>query len=109
MAPVVLANPKFKHIRGKVSQIKHSVFNNVHWIIADMNVAPNYTLDVLEDIVSRDNVKIKGMLFTLKLFHWELAAEIPSYSKRIRSWGYRNVRVRQLAFNRQEIMVAVQR
>ena len=36
----------------------------------------------------------------------ELAAEIPDWLKRIRAWGYPDVRARQLAHNRQEICVA---
>jgi hypothetical protein len=31
---------------------------------------------------------------------------LPEYIDRIRSWGYRDVRARQLQFNRQEICVA---
>jgi 23S rRNA (cytidine2498-2'-O)-methyltransferase len=47
------------------------------------------------------------MLITLKLLEWKLADEIPAYLERIRSWGYQDVRIRQLASNRQEITMAV--
>jgi hypothetical protein len=47
------------------------------------------------------------MLLTLKLPEWNLAGDIPSYIERIRSWGFSDVRARQLANNRQEICVAV--
>jgi 23S rRNA (cytidine2498-2'-O)-methyltransferase len=46
------------------------------------------------------------MLLTLKLPNWELADSLPDYVQRVRSWGYRYVNVRQLAFNRQEVCVA---
>jgi len=46
------------------------------------------------------------MLLTLKLPDWQLAERIPEYLDRIRSWDYRYVRARQLAFNRHEICVA---
>jgi 23S rRNA (cytidine2498-2'-O)-methyltransferase len=107
IAPVVLNNPKFKHIRGKINQTQRSLYKNVRWVIADVNVAPKYTLDVLEEMIKR-NSKIKGMLFTLKLPQLELAKQIPQFLKRIRNWGFRNVQAKQLVFNRREIMVAVQ-
>ncbi|MCL2742643.1 MAG: SAM-dependent methyltransferase [Planctomycetaceae bacterium] len=109
MSPVVLQNPNFTHLRGNANQIKRFMLRKAHWLIADMNVAPNYTLDVIEDIISygKVHVSVGGMLFTLKLLQWELAAKIPSYIERIRSWGYGSVRIKQLAFNRQEVMAAV--
>lgn len=71
----------------------------------DANVAPKYTLDTVEAIVTQPEVRIEGLLLTLKLTDLALAAELPLFHKRIRSWGYRRVRARQLAFNRQEVCV----
>ncbi|MDR0521065.1 MAG: hypothetical protein LBH00_04325 [Planctomycetaceae bacterium] len=111
-APAVRNQPGFQHIRSKVRGVKHSVFQNVRYMTADMNVAPNYTLDVLEEIVTKNNGSIRGMLFTLKLIHWELADQLPKMLERIRHWkngshsGFADVRCRQLVFNRQEVMVA---
>ena len=68
-----------------------------------MNVAPQYTLDALEAVVTHSSVRIRGMIVTLKLMQWELASEIEQYVQRIRSWGYQHVRLRQLSFNRQEV------
>lgn len=106
MAPVLLANPNFTHCRGKINQIKRVYFRKARWLLADMNVAPHYTLDALEELVRRPDVSIRGLLFTLKLFQWELATNIPEYIHRIKSWGFNQVKVRHLQFNRQEIMVA---
>ena len=74
--------------------------------MTDMNVAPRYTLDALEEIVGRDDIQARGLIFTLKLFDWKLADEIPSYLARVKSWGFNHIKARQLQFNRQEIMVA---
>jgi 23S rRNA (cytidine2498-2'-O)-methyltransferase len=74
-----------------------------------MNVAPQYTLDTVEAIVAHPEVEIRGLLLTLKLLDWSLAAEIPNYLDRIRSWGYRDVKVRQLSHNRQEVCVCAQK
>lgn len=109
MAPAVLANPKFKHIRSRISQTRRSLYRKIQWIFADMNVAPNYTLDVLEELVKRPEIKIRGMLFTLKLFEWKLADELSKNERRIQNWGFEEIRMKQLAFNRQEVMVAALR
>ena len=74
-----------------------------------MNVAPSYTLDAVEAIVTHPEVNIRGMLITLKLFQWEMAGEIPAYLDRVRSWGYNLVSARQLQHDRQEICVAALR
>lgn len=106
MDPSVLNHPNFIHARGKISQLKRKLFRKSRWILTDMNVAPTYTLDALEELARRDDLSIRGMLFTLKLFDWKLAADIPDNIQRIRSWGFPQVNVRQLQFNRQEVMVA---
>lgn len=109
MDPTVLKNPKFRHIRGRLNQTKRSIYRNARWLIADMNVAPSYTLNVLEDLVGRNDMKIRGMLFTLKLFQWDLVKTLPHCTERIRRWGFNEVRIKQLAFNRQEVMISAQK
>ena len=103
----LLEIPEFTHIRKKVADMKRSDFSEVKWLMSDSNVAPNYTLDSVEHIVTSPKANIRGMLLTLKMIKWELAADLPAYLDRIRSWGYQYIRTRQLAFNRQEICVAV--
>ncbi len=106
MAGVVLENPKFRHIRRRAIEVPRRAFRKVRWLTADMNVAPNFTLDAIEAIVTHAEVNIRGMLLTLKLPEWHLASEVPAYLARIRSWGFNLVRARQLAHNRREICVA---
>ncbi|MDR3196406.1 MAG: SAM-dependent methyltransferase [Planctomycetaceae bacterium] len=106
--PTILNHPDFTHIRSRINQTKRSLYRNIRWIIADINVAPNYTLDVLEELATRKDIPLCGMLFTLKLFHWSLAEHLPTYIDRLQHWGFKDIRVKQLVFNRQELMVAVQ-
>ncbi len=103
----VVAHESFKHLKKRVADCKREVFRHVDWLVADANVAPRYTLDSIQDIVNHSSVHVRGMLITLKLLEWKLADEIPAYLERIRSWGYQDVRIRQLASNRQEITMAV--
>lgn len=104
--PRVLAHPNFTHIKKRGADVRRRELRNVHWLAADMNVAPQYTLDTVEAIVTHPAVNIRGLLLTLKLLDWDLAEHIGEYLDRVRHWGYRHVQARQLAHNRQEICVA---
>ncbi|MFZ5831559.1 MAG: SAM-dependent methyltransferase [Planctomycetota bacterium] len=106
MDPVVLGHPNFLHIRRRSTQVRRRDFRKIRWLAADMNVAPNYTLDAVEAIVQHPEISIRGMLLTLKLIDWSMAEKMPEYLARIRSWGYNVVRARQLQHNRRELCVA---
>jgi 23S rRNA (cytidine2498-2'-O)-methyltransferase len=106
MDPAVLAQPRFRHIRRRAAGVPRREFRKARWLTADMNVAPNYTLDVVESIVTHAEVNIRGLLLTLKLPEWTLAEHVPEYLERVRSWGYNTVLARQLQYNRREFCVA---
>jgi 23S rRNA (cytidine2498-2'-O)-methyltransferase len=106
MDPVVLADPHFRHIRKRAKEVPRKEFVGIDWLTSDVNLPPNYTLDAVGAIVKHPGMRPKGMLLTLKLVDWSLAEDIPKSLERIRSWGFRNVRARQLHHNRQEICVA---
>lgn len=105
----ILAHRNFAHIRRRVIDVPRKDFRQVRWLFADSSVAPTHTLDSAEGIVTHDSAHVRGMIITLKLLNAELAAEIPSYLERIRSWGFKSVKARQLAFNRREICVCAMR
>jgi 23S rRNA (cytidine2498-2'-O)-methyltransferase len=75
----------------------------------DANVAPNYTLDTLDAVLTVPGVAPDGLVLTLKLTDPQLAETLPVVAGRLRRHGYQNVRMRQLAFNRQEICAVVTR
>jgi 23S rRNA (cytidine2498-2'-O)-methyltransferase len=106
MHPTVAAHPHFTHLRRRSTQVRRREFRKIRWLTADMNVAPNYTLEAVETIVTHPEVKVRGLLLTLKLLKWELAEQLPEYLDRVRSWGFNQVRARQLQHNRREICVA---
>jgi len=106
MHPAVLSHPQFTHLRRRSTQTPRRAFRKVRWLFSDMNVAPNYTLTAVENIVTHPEVNIRGMILTLKLTRWELAERIPQWLRRIRSWGYNEIQARQLYYHRQEIAVA---
>lgn len=108
MEAVLLSNPNFTHIRRRGHEVKKRDFQNVKWLFADLNMDPNYTLNIVEEIVVHDATDIKGLVLTMKLADWNLVENVPDYMKRVREMGFAVVKARQLAFNRQEFcLVAV--
>jgi 23S rRNA (cytidine2498-2'-O)-methyltransferase len=106
MHPTVLAHPNFTHVRRRARHVRRRDFRKVRWLMADMNVAPSATLDVIEDIVNHPEVSIRGILAVLKLSDWKLADRLDDYLARVRGWGFNLVRARQLRHNRQEVHFA---
>jgi 23S rRNA (cytidine2498-2'-O)-methyltransferase len=107
MDPFVLAQPNFTHLRARAKDVKRSVFRDCRWLVMDANVAPNYTLDTLDGLLTQAGVRPDGLVLTLKLTDPALAEKLPVVAERIRRHGYRRVRMRQLAYNAQEICAVV--
>ena len=107
MDPTVLAHPGFTHVRARAKDVKRSVFRDCRWLVMDANVAPSYTLDALDGVLTGSGARPEGLVLTLKLTDPALAERLPAIADRIRRYGYRRVRMRQLAFNRQEVCAVV--
>lgn len=99
----VLAHPNSTHLRARAKDLKRSTFVGCRWLMSDANVAPNYTLDTVEAIVTHRDVRIEGLVLTLKLTNAAFVEQLPAVAERVRKWGYARVRVRQLAYNRREL------
>ena len=106
MDPRVVAHPNFEHWKKRGADVRRREFRKVRWLTADMNVAPRYTLDTVEAIVTHSEVHIDGLLLTLKLMDGTPAMEVPEYLKRVSSWGYAQVEARQLHHNRHDFCLA---
>ena len=104
--PRLLAEPRFTHLRKRGADVRRRELRDARWLVADMNVAPAYTLTTVGEIVTHPAIKISGLVLTLKLLDWALAAEVPHYLDQVRSWGFSRVAARQLSHNRQEICLA---
>ncbi len=107
--PEVIAHPCFRHLRRRSNEVPRKELRGVRWLAADMNVTPTYTLDSVEEIVTSKATSIRGMILTLKFSDWKFAEQLPSYIERVQSWGFRDVRTRQLASGRQEICLVAMR
>ena len=104
--PRIAQHPNFQHVRKRGADVQRKEYGQFQWLIADMNVAPRYTLDTVRDIVTHRLVRIRGVLLNLKLADWTLAEQVPQYMAEVRGWGYPVVRARQLSYQRHEICVA---
>lgn len=102
----VLASPNFTHVRRKGNEVPLRTLRDTRLLVADMNIAPESTLETVEPLTTHPGVNIHGLLLTMKLLDWKMADDIPRFCRRVRSWGYRDVRVRQLQYNRQEVCLA---
>jgi 23S rRNA (cytidine2498-2'-O)-methyltransferase len=110
MDSAVLAHPRFRHLKKRGSDVRRHEFAGVRWLVADMNIAPQATLDEVETIVTHEGAAIRGMVLTLKLSDWSVAERLEEFAQRVRDWGYRDVRLRQLTSGGQEVcLVALRR
>jgi 23S rRNA (cytidine2498-2'-O)-methyltransferase len=107
--PRLAAMPGFTHVQKRAQDLKRKEYAEYPWLTADLNVDPTHTLDTVEAIVGHRSVHTRGLLLTLKMLAREMYGEISNYIGRVRSWGFEDVRVRQLAFNRQEVCLAALR
>lgn len=108
MEPGVMNHENFIHVRRRGNEVKKRDFRDVRWLLADLNMDPNYTLENVAEIVSHESVDVKGVILTLKLSDWKMVAGIPDLIAETKAFGFQVVKARQLAFNRQEFcLVAV--
>lgn len=109
MDPRIAEHPSFEHWRARSLQVKRKAFAPFRFLICDANVAPNYTLDTIESIVTYPTTSVEGLIMTIKLSSWEQAENISDHLERVRSWGFTQVAARQLAHNRREYCIAAKR
>ena len=104
LEPSIAADENLKYIRARGKEVKKRELRNVRWLFVDLNAAPKYTLDTVEEIVTNQHVtKVMGLVLTLKIPEGKLFDEIPTWIQRVKSFGFQYARTRQLAFNRREI------
>jgi 23S rRNA (cytidine2498-2'-O)-methyltransferase len=109
--PVIATHAKFEHLRARANEIAVDEITDADWIAADINCAPQYTLDGVERLVTHPTTHVRGLLLTLKLISLDLARPdvVADTIARVRSWGFTDVRTRQLAHNRREYCLAAMR
>jgi 23S rRNA (cytidine2498-2'-O)-methyltransferase len=108
--PVLLSHPRFRHLKKRGKDVRRQEFVGVRWLVADMNIAPERTLDEIGPIVRHPGVALRGLVLTLKLPDWSAAATLDDLAGRVHGWGFRDVRMRQLVTGGCEVcLVALRR
>ena len=94
------------HLRVPVGQVRREELpERVDWLLIDANVAPQVALHTIHRLADRMRSTLAGLLFTLKLNDWRMAAQVPDFLRRVAAMGVAEPRAIQLPSNRQEICV----
>jgi hypothetical protein len=102
----VLAAPGFSHLQLALGDLRREQLPaRVDWLLMDVNLAPQVALHGVRRIVSTLRPALRGVIFTLKLNDWKMAAEVPALLARVAGMGLTDVHATQLASNRREICV----
>jgi 23S rRNA (cytidine2498-2'-O)-methyltransferase len=109
MDEAIAGHEHLHHIRRRAREVPNRELAGVRWLLADINMPPQYTLDVLEDYIQQRQLPVRGVIATLKLPEWELLDGLETIRERVRGWGFGVVRTRQLAFNRREFCLVALR
>jgi 23S rRNA (cytidine2498-2'-O)-methyltransferase len=97
---------RFRHLRRAVQQLDASDLpQGVQWLLLDMNVSPNVSIDEISHIARLIGDPLLGVFLTIKLNKWRIAGEIPEMLEHLRQLGLARIRARQLSSNRQEFTV----
>jgi len=102
MEQEILDHENFTHIRRRSNEVKKRDLSQVKWLTADVNAAPQFTIDAITEIVQYPSINVKGVILTIKLLERKLVTEIPELIGRLKELGFQVVKSRQLAFNRNE-------
>jgi 23S rRNA (cytidine2498-2'-O)-methyltransferase len=109
MDELVLAHPRFRHWKSRSQHIKRKRFTEFDYLFCDANVAPEYTLKNVEEIVCYPECNFQAVALTIKLSNYGQSSEIPEHIERVKSWGFKHVAARQLAHSRREYCLVGQR
>ena len=102
MEQEILDHENFTFIRRRSSEVKKRDLSNVKWLTADVNAAPQFTLDAITEFVEHPSINIRGVVLTIKLLERKLILQIPELMAQLKGLGFQVVKSRQLAFNRNE-------
>lgn len=75
----------------------------LHWIVADVNLAPQIALQTVRRLGARPRAALLGVLLTLKIDNWKAMRHLPGWLRQIEAMGMAEVRATQLSRNRMEV------
>jgi 23S rRNA (cytidine2498-2'-O)-methyltransferase len=111
MDPLVLDYPggadgprRFTHHACTMGQVhRGDLPRDLHWVIADVNLAPQIALQTVRRLAARPRAALQGIVVTLKLDDWRALRHLPRWRRQIEAMGMVEVGVQQLSSNRMEL------
>ena len=131
VAPEIADNPAVRHLRKRGHELRKQEVIEARWLMVDVNIQPAAMLNTVLGLIDRGHLEhVRGMLLTLKLpdsnkprkrpkkestpsGHGQSGREpLPELDKLVlpfRERGFRLAKLRQLAFNRNELCLLIAR
>ena len=106
--PCVAEHPRFEHWKMRARDVRLRQLRGFDWLVTDMNIDPSSTMDALERVATAGGSNLRGIVATLKLPHWQRAADLPGWIRRFQDWGFQP-RARQLSCGGREVCVVARR
>jgi len=107
--PAIATHKNLIHIRRRAKAVPRRDVADARWLFVDVNMPPSYSLELIADFATSSHLHLHGIVATLKLSTWDLAARIDEFRQTVKDLGFSVVRTRQLAFNRREICLVALR
>ena len=95
---------RFTHHACTMGQVhRGDLPRDLHWVIADVNLAPQIALQTVRRLAARPRSALQGIVVTLKLDDWRALRHLPRWRRQIEAMGMVEVGVKQLSSNRMEL------
>lgn len=111
MHPECLNFKKFKHFKKSIQDfdVKCLDGKKIDWLLVDMNLAPEASLNEIEKIFNYIKKDFKGAFITLKMTKISLVSKLPFYFKIIQRMNLNPKLMTQLPSHKQEFLLFVER
>ncbi len=104
--PRIADHPDVTHLKMRGRDLPHRRLSEAKWLLVDTTIAPDRALQMSEALATSRHTHFRGLLLTLKMLDDQRVADIPQYIQAVKSWGFRFVKTRHLAYGRREICLA---
>jgi 23S rRNA (cytidine2498-2'-O)-methyltransferase len=106
MDPRAVADPAVTCLGRTLAEVRREeLAPRVDWLLMEVNLAPQAAMHGVRRLVSALRPTLRGVVFTLELNDWGMAAEVPVFLERVGGMALTDVRATQLPSNRRELCV----
>lgn len=96
----------FRFARVKSQSLDYDkIQSDIHWLAVDLNLAPKIVLPLISQAMDEKRKTLKGLIWNLKIKNVDTLSHFPHWIKELKSFGFKEVYLKQLVSNAQEITV----